>query len=406
MTMIQILSYIFDKLFYIFDKLVFLFQKTDEGLNYIYKGLYILGKFVFFLPLFLYGMVRLAFVTITQSLNYCLHVFDVFLGKTDQSMQRMTDTLYFRYSSLGHNQSVYGFIFVKNIPFYLIRSFHLVVSFVLIATSRFIHTLAFIFSKITPPATYDLLIFFYNDVFNVNNNYYDYKRSNADWLLNKLKKTESTTDTYFKTKISKLYSDKQRMNERPSNKFLINLGLFFKNLFTGFIQFFQDKLLWPLLMISRALVDTIIKDLLTYSMIILLCIPRILGFEHTTEFVANIISAILVLPVITLIGDENHFCRKSKGLIYLSFEVCKSIFTHTIDIVVELLSLIFDILGLSLNTTFQFFTDDPFDYGNFIVSPALDSQSLDKGISYQKETAYDKDDLPLLGDSKKIIKNF
>ena len=382
-----------------------IFQKTDEGLNYIYKGLYILGKFVSFLPLFLYGMVRLAYLTITQSLNYCLHVFDVFLGKTDQSMQRMTDTLYFRYSSLGHNQSVYGFIFVKNIPFYLIRSFHLVVSFVLIATSRFIHTLAFIFSKMTPPSTYDLLIFYYNDVFKVNYNYYDYKRSNADWLLNKLKETESTTDAYFKTKISKLYSDKQRMNKRPSNKFLINLGLFFKNLFTGFIQFFQDKLLWPLLMISRALVDTIIKDLISHSMNILLCIPIILGFEHTTKFVANFI-AILALPVITLIGDENHFFRKSKGLIYLSFEVCKSIFTHTIDIVVELLSLIFDILGLSLNTTFQFFTDDPFDYGNFIVSPALDSKPLDKGISYQKETADDKDDLPLLGHSKEIIKNF
>lgn len=382
-----------------------IFQKTDEGLNYIYKGLYILGKFVSFLPLFLYGMVRLAYLTITQSLNYCLHVFDVFLGKTDQSMQRMTDTLYFRYSSLGHNQSVYGFIFVKNIPFYLIRSFHLVVSFVLIATSRFIHTLAFIFSKMTPPSTYDLLIFYYNDVFKVNYNYYDYKRSNADWLLNKLKETESTTDAYFKTKISKLYSDKQRMNKRPSNKFLINLGLFFKNLFTGFIQFFQDKLLWPLLMISRALVDTIIKDLISHSMNILLCIPIILGFEHTTKFVANFIT-ILVLPVITLIGDENHFFRKSKGLIYLSFEVCKSIFTHTIDIVVELLSLIFDILGLSLNTTFQFFTDDPFDYGNFIVSPALDSKPLDKGISYQKETADDKDDLPLLGHSKEIIKNF
>lgn len=398
MTTIYNLFSAFSSICYdIFVILGSLFQKTDEGLNYIYKGLYILGKFVSFLPLFLYGMVRLAYLTITQSLNYCLHVFDVFLGKIDQSMQRMTDTLYFKYSSLGHNPSVYGFIFVKNIPFYFIRSFHLVVSFVLIATSRFIHTLAFIFSKITPPSTYDLLIFYYNDAFNVNYNYYDYEISNADWLLNKLKETESTTDAYFETKISKLYSDKQNMNKRPSNKFLINLGLFFKNLFTGFIQFFQDKLLWPLLMISRGLVDTIIKDLIISCSMPILFLLIVLEFRHTAEFVGNII-AILVLPVITLIGDENHFIRKSKGLIYLSFEVCKSIFTQTIDIVVELLSLIFDILGLSLNTTFQFFTDSTFDYGDFIVSPALNSESLKKGISYQKETAYDQDGLPLLSE--------
>ncbi|MDG2348121.1 MAG: hypothetical protein P8L77_01485 [Gammaproteobacteria bacterium] len=267
--------------------------------------------------------------------------------------------------------------------------------------------MAFIFSKITPPETKDLLIFAYHNNFvDVQNNYYNATTSYADWLLNKLEDTESTTDTYFKTKISELYSDKQRMKERPGNNFFLNLGGFFKNLFTGFIQFFQDKLLWPLLMISRALVHTIIIELMPIFIIILFTLPYLLGFEHTSTFAASLITYILFLPVITLIGETNYNKEKFEGLIYLSFEVCKSIFTHAIDIVVELLSLICDILGLSLNTTFQFFTNDTFDYGDFIVSPALDSKSLDKGISYQKETTYNQDDLPLLDDSKKIIKDF
>ena len=119
----------------------------------------------------------------------------------------------------------------------------------------------------------------------------------------------------------------------------------------------------------------------------------VLGLEHTTEFAISLIT-ILVYPVITLIGETNRY-DKFEGIIYLSFEVCKSVISNALDIVVELMSLIYDILRLSLNTTFQFFTNHTFDYRDFKVSYALDSESLNKGVGYSKETNDDQN-APLL----------
>ena len=119
---------------------------------------FVLLRFIISIPLIAYTVFRMILNFSLKITSLTLSVLDLTFAKIEKTLFMKATALRKDYHSLGSNPSAYGFIFIKNCPYYFIKTLHVtVIIFALLPINIISKSLAFLAYRVNLPTAKTLM---------------------------------------------------------------------------------------------------------------------------------------------------------------------------------------------------------------------------------------------------------
>lgn len=371
--------------------------------NFIYKiPEYILAAYIFFLALilaifhtfsfvllrFIISIPLIAYTVFRMILNFCLQITSLTLSVLDLTFAKIEKTLFMKatalrinYHSLGSNPSAYGFIFIKNCPYYFIKILHVtVIIFALLPINIVSKTSAFLAHRVNLPTAKTLMEYIKVQTKNLFCNVLGH-RFTLDVCIGfmlfdlfaaldmkitiPLKQMQSTLESYQRHGEKQTNTYTAKVNFRKTAYTLQKVINFIKEFITTLTSKINFFLFTTILGSSAILSFLILSPTLFYSDNLTLF--YIFNFkkpfeEFTICFCAPFIAALSFIFGCYDFVKSEEIQPKNASVLYMSFTAIEYMFIRTMDTLSEIISIPFRWIEQAFTTLSQLFNDKAFDY--------------------------------------------
>ena len=337
-------------------------------------------------PFIAYAFTRILINLIFQSINvlllginYGTYSLESYLAKQLKNNTRTA------YQTLGKHTTAYGFIFIKNIPFYALKTLHatLIIAY-LLPLHIMVQSFAFLARKINLPTAENLMFFVSVHTGDDEQSYTKFftgeKAENSYWIFNQLARFDFwVSKNFYITKNKLVILPQKESNVVNTSTDWIRKSLYKLNYITSVF-----KLIVPF-------ITSIVGFVVQLTLVILFFVEKtiildILGIESIQLFFQNLLE-ILFCSVSLLFGGIIFFTKKDssytydRSLLYASFIALEYFVIRAIDTITEIVSVPFRFLSQALYTLYELFTDQDFDYRKF--DDSLHSYQLEQSPSIE-----------------------
>ncbi|MDG2348120.1 MAG: hypothetical protein P8L77_01480 [Gammaproteobacteria bacterium] len=329
------------------------------------------------IPFIAYAFTRILISLIFQSINvlllginYGTYSLESYLAKQLKNNTRTA------YQALGENSSAYGFIFIKNIPFYALKALHatLIIAF-LLPLHIMVQSFAFLTRKINLPTAKFLKAFIIQQTKDNTKaiSFFSGKdANNGFWIFDQLANFDFwATQNFYLTKKKFVRPSLKELNIVNTSTDWIRKSLYKLNYITSFVK----EIVSFIASIMGVIVGIIVVSVKVVQEILIKGIFRMDRIQSLyMNFIETLFYSFTLLfgPEIPIDNTYNH----STSLLYASFIALEYFVIRAIDTITEIVSVPFRFLSQALYTLYELFTDQDFDYRKF--EDSLYSYQLDQ----------------------------
>lgn len=339
------------------------------------------------IPFIAYAFARILINFIFQSINVLLLGINYLAYSLESYLaHQLKNNTRTAYQTLGEKHpTAYGFIFIKNLPYYALKALHATLIIALLLPLHImVQSFAFLARKINLPTARNLISFVIAQT-NDNDNEFPVKfftekdNKNGYWIFDQLASFDFWVSKNFHITKNKLVIPSQKeSNIVNTSTDWIRKRLYNLNLITSVFK--------EIVSFSVSIVGTIVVRGLIMVLGIVWEISESLGIEEIIELFLGYLFNTLALPVLLFFGmvidmefkfiDDKGEYNYSRSLLYASFIALEYFVIRAIDTITEIISLPFRFLSQALHTLYELFTDQDFDYRKF--DDSLHSYQLDQ----------------------------
>ena len=334
-------------------------------------------------PFIAYAFTRILINLIFQSINvlllginYGTYSLESYLAKQLKNNTRTA------YQTLGKHTTAYGFIFIKNIPFYALKALHatLIIAY-LLPLHIIVQSFAFLAHKINLPTATTfknyVVVQTGGDQIHSIKLFIGKNAKNGFLIFNQLARFDFwVSKNFYITKNKLVILPQKESNVVNTSTDWIRKSLYNLNLITSVFKktvSFSASIVGLIVLIPFCIVyfvqTKIIKD--------------ILGIQSIHLFFSNlleILARLVVLSIGSLVSMEGQYIY-DESLLYASFIALEYFVIRAIDTITEIVSVPFRFLSQALYTLYELFTDQDFDYRKF--DDSLHSYQLEQSPSIE-----------------------
>ncbi|MDG2348203.1 MAG: hypothetical protein P8L77_01905 [Gammaproteobacteria bacterium] len=354
-------------------------------------------RFIISIPLIAYTVLRTILNFLFQISSLTLSAVNLTFAKIEETLFMEATVLRKDYHSLGSNPSAYGFIFIKNCPYYFIKILHVtVIIFALLPINIISKSLAFLAYRVNLPTAKTLMEYIKVQTKNLFCNIFGYKFT-LDYCIGfmlfdlfaaldmmiaiPLKQMQSTLESY------------QRHSKKQTNTYTAKVN-FRKTAYTlkKVINFIKEFITTLTSIINFFLFTTIIGSI--SILLFLILSPTLFNIKKFKELAEEFIiyfGAPFIAALSFIFGCYNfvkteEIQPKNASVLYMSFTAMEYMFIRTIDTVTETISIPFRWFEQAIYTLWQFFNDEDFNYRKY--EDSLDSYNLEKPSDQPSEFSH------------------